>query len=598
MIRYLIVILILLVTKDMMGQYEPAWESLDTRPTPEWWTDAKFGIFIHWGVYSVPAYAPMDKVENVYAKYAEHYMSRLLTKNELFTRHHEKYFGNNTSYHDFASQFKAEYFDADAWAELIKKSGARYVVLTSKHHDGFCLWPSKNSPNWNSMVLGPGRDLVGDLSEAVRKNDLRMGIYYSLLEWEHPLYSSRTIEKWVDTHMIPQMKELVTTYKPEIIFSDGEWDFTSDVLKSEHFLAWLYNESPVKQTVVVNDRWGNETRSKHGDYYTTEYDLVHNKIGIGDEISKPWEESRGIGTSYGYNQFETTDHYFTSEQLIHLLIDKVSNGGNLLLNIGPKANGLIPVILQERLLQIGEWLDANGEAIYGTSASPFWPREFEWGVCTEKDQTIFLHLFDTSITNLKIQGIFNEIKSVNYLATEESLKFVKLDNDLYIDLTPTKPDVDVNIIAVSLEGKIEVDKRPHQFQNNNIVIPAWAFKIHGSTTKMIFNGYDRIAHISNWTDCENHISCEFVTNKPGDYEIFVDYCSDATSSGSEAIVLINSDTINFTSENTGGWKGKNYKTKKCGIVTIEKEGEQQITVKPNCGKWKNMAIKEIIFTLK
>jgi alpha-L-fucosidase len=120
--------------------------------------------------------------------------------------------------------------------------------------------------------------------------------------------------------------------------------------------------------VVVNDRWGKETRSQHGDYYTTEYDLVHNNKGIGAKADHPWEESRGIGTSYGYNQFETTEHYLTSKQLIHMLIDKVSNGGNFLLNVGPDANGLIPVIMQERLLDIGGWLNVNGEAIYATKA--------------------------------------------------------------------------------------------------------------------------------------------------------------------------------------------------------------------------------------
>ncbi|HWV71493.1 MAG TPA: alpha-L-fucosidase, partial [Pseudosphingobacterium sp.] len=165
-----------------------------------------------------------------------------------------------------------------------------------------------------------------------------------------------------------QMKELVNAYKPEVIFSDGEWDYSSDTLKSAEFLAWLYNESPVKETVVVNDRWGKETRSKHGGYYTTEYDLVHDQKGIGDQAAHPWEESRGIGTSYGYNRFETTDHYFSSKQLIDLLIDKVSNGGNLLLNVGPTADGMIPVIMQERLLDMGNWLAVNGEAIYGTQA--------------------------------------------------------------------------------------------------------------------------------------------------------------------------------------------------------------------------------------
>ncbi len=349
-------------------QYAPNWASLDKRETPAWWTDAKFGIFIHWGPYSVPAYAPVDEVDGVYEKYAEHYENRLLAKNDLFMKHHAQYYGQNFAYQDFAPMFKAEYFNPDKWAELFQKAGAKYVVLTSKHHDGFCLWPSQQSPRWNSVFVGAHRDLAGELTEAVRKKGLRMGFYYSLLEWSHPLYTKKTIHQWVEKHMIPQLKDLVMRYEPEILFADGEWDYPSDTLQSEAFLAWLYNESPVKETVVANDRWGSETRSKHGDYYTTEYDLVHNQEGIGEAATHPWEESRGIGTSYGYNRFETTAHYFTSKQLVDLLIEKVSNGGNLLLNIGPRADGLIPVIMQERLLDMGAWLQVNGEAIYGTTA--------------------------------------------------------------------------------------------------------------------------------------------------------------------------------------------------------------------------------------
>ncbi|MDI9603987.1 MAG: alpha-L-fucosidase [Bacteroidota bacterium] len=350
------------------AQYKPNWQSLDQREIPSWWTDAKFGIFIHWGIYSVPAYAPVKEVEGIYEKYAEHYYNRLLAGNKLFLNFHEKHYGKDFSYADFAPIFTAAYFDPAEWAELFKEAGAKYVVLTSKHHDGFCLWPSAYSPRWNSTVTGPKRDLIGELSQATREAGLHFGLYYSLLEWAHPLYSPTTIEEWVDTHMIPQMKELVNAYEPDIIFSDGEWDYDSKTLKSEEFLAWLFNASPVKDKVVVNDRWGKETRSQHGDYYTTEYDLVHSNKGIGDKADHPWEESRGIGTSYGYNQFETTEHYLTSKQLIHTLIDKVSNGGNFLLNVGPDGNGLIPVIMQERLLDIGRWLKVNGEAIYGTQA--------------------------------------------------------------------------------------------------------------------------------------------------------------------------------------------------------------------------------------
>lgn len=350
------------------AQYQPNWESIDKRETPSWWSDAKFGIFIHWGIYSVPAYAPVknDDVEEMYEKYAEHYYSRIIDGHEQFTNYHKKHYGDNFKYADFAPMFKAEHFNPDYWADLFKEAGAKYVVLTSKHHDGFCLWPSTQTPHWNSVVMGPHVDIIDTLSTSVRNKGLRFGLYYSLLEWEHPLYSEETMDKWADTHMIPQMKELVNNYKPDIIFADGEWDYDSKTFKSEEFLAWLFNESPVKNTVVINDRWGLETRSNHGGYYTTEYDFVQDGEGIGDKINHPWEESRGIGTSYGYNKFETSEHYLSSKQLIDILIDKVSSGGNFLLNVGPDGSGMIPLVMQERLLDIGKWLKINGEVIYSS----------------------------------------------------------------------------------------------------------------------------------------------------------------------------------------------------------------------------------------
>jgi len=391
LLKTLLVICLLFISTGIFAQYSASWESLDKRPIPEWWTDAKFGIFIHWGLYSVPAYAPVNEVEGVYEKYAEHYYNRLIGGNELFKKFHSKHYGDNFSYADFAPMFKAEYFDPAEWANLFKEAGAKYVVLTSKHHDGFCLWTSTQTPVWNSVVMGPHVDIIDTLSTAVRDAGLRFGLYYSLLEWANPLYSAETMDSWVYNHMIPQMKELVNNYKPEIIFSDGEWDYDSKTLKSEEFLQWLYNESPVKNSVVVNDRWGKETRSKHGDYYTTEYDLVHSNIGIGDKADHPWEESRGIGTSYGYNQFETTEHYLSSKQLITILIEKVSNGGNFLLNIGPDARGMIPVVMQERLLDMGKWLKVNGEAIYSSQPwrSKFKP-EKKGLYFTQKDNSLYL----------------------------------------------------------------------------------------------------------------------------------------------------------------------------------------------------------------
>jgi len=351
-------------------KYEPTWASIDTRPIPAWFEDAKFGIFIHWGVYAVPAYSPTvrDSV-GIYDRYAEHYWRRLVSPGETqqyFIDFHKKMYGDKAQYQDFVKDFKAELFEPADWAERFKKAGAKYVVLTSKHHEGFPLWGSQHSWNWNAVEVGPHRDLLGDLTTAVRAEGIKMGYYYSLLEWFHPLYKKETINQYVDQHMIPQMKDLVTRYKPDVFWTDGEWDYPSATLKSTDFLAWLYNDSPVKESVATNDRWGSETRGKHGGYHTTEYDLIHEGTATGKQFSHPWEECRGIAGSFGYNRMEILEDYSTSEELVHILIDKVARGGNLLLNIGPTADGRIPVIMQQRLSDMGKWLEVNGESIYET----------------------------------------------------------------------------------------------------------------------------------------------------------------------------------------------------------------------------------------
>jgi alpha-L-fucosidase len=388
--RRFLIVLLMLCTIHLQG-YEADWESLDQREIPQWWLDAKFGIFIHWGLYAVPAYAPTEE-QHVYAKYSEHYDNRLRTKNPEFTEFHSKTYGAKKRYADFATDFKAEHFDPAAWADLFKRAGARYVVLTSKHHDGFALFPSRYSPRWNSMVLGPHRDLAGELAAAVKSVGLHMGFYYSLLEWGNPLYSKESIDRWVTEVNIPQMKELVMRYHPEIVWTDGEWDFTDKQLRSEEFLAWLYNESPVKERVVVNDRWGKKTRGQHGDHHTTEYGLLHRDNTADSRFTHPWEECRGIGSSFGYNRFETTEHYMSAAQCIELLIEKVSRGGNLLLNIGPKADGLIPVIMQERLIAMGRWLEVNGEAIYGTRSWKHYPATMRSDriYYTKKDDSLYV----------------------------------------------------------------------------------------------------------------------------------------------------------------------------------------------------------------
>lgn len=353
------------MTASFSQNFEPNWASLNTRKSPDWFHQDKFGIFIHWGVYSVPAYAPV--MPNSGYSYAEWYWYRLFEKQKDFIAFHNKNYGSNFAYPQFEAQFKAALFDPIQWASIFKSSGAKYVVLTSKHHEGYTLWNSPEADKawnrpWNSVTGTPKRDLLGDLSEAVRNQGLKMGYYYSLYEWFNPMWLHDK-KKYVDEHMIPQFKDLVTRYKPSIIFSDGEWDLSDTAWKSPALLAWLFNESPVKNEVVVDDRWGNNTREKnHGAMYTT------SEYGSGMDASILWEESQGIGHSYGFNRNEQLKDYKSSKELILMLNDIVSRGGNFLLDIGPDADGTIPVIFQQRLKDIGDWLNINGEAIFGTKA--------------------------------------------------------------------------------------------------------------------------------------------------------------------------------------------------------------------------------------
>jgi len=427
-------------------KYEANWKSVDSRPIPKWFTDAKFGIFIHWGLYSVPAWCPTPPPESTNSGdgYSEWYWDRLMNSSHPGNKHlidfHKKQFGENFAYQDFVDQFKCELFQPEEWAKLFADAGAKYVVLTSKHHEGFALWPSAYSWNWNAMDVGPHRDLAGEITNAVKKAGLHMGFYYSLSEWFNPLYKSDT-DKYIDTHMIPQLKELVNTYHPDIIWPDGEWEFPSEKWRSPEILAWLYNESPVKETIVVNDRWGAETRNKHGGVYTTEYGLVHNGVQRDASVQHLWEENRGIGHSFGFNRNEKLESYSTSKELIHLLVEKVAMGGNLLLNVGPTADGRIPVIMQQRLSDIGKWMKVNGESIYSTT---LWEKGYNQpdisAYFTTKGKDLYVIFTKYPIGEVSIKGVSGKITSVVMLGTDKKISYTQKGGSISIVPPSFTPD--------------------------------------------------------------------------------------------------------------------------------------------------------------
>ncbi|MHA1731886.1 MAG: alpha-L-fucosidase [Promethearchaeota archaeon] len=390
--------------------YKATWKSLKKHRVPGWFHDAKFGIFIHWGLYSVPAYAPTEFGDitellkkdptMIYERqpYAEWYQNSLRIEGSPVQRRHLEVYGPDFAYEDFAPEFNAaiEGWDPGEWADLFEKAGARYVVLVTKHHDGFLLWESGH-PNPKKPGYHASRDIVGELTAAVRARGMRMGFYYSgALDWSFTpepitdfvdqMANSPATQEYID-YVDAHWRELVDLHAPSILWNDIAYPPTK---KLKDLFAHYYNSVPGG---VVNDRWvrlskrvrklmgtklarklityfvkralskeglGSSPTPRHYDFRTPEYASF---TGI---TKWKWETTRGIGHSFGFNRAEPLENYLKLGELVWMFVDVVSKNGNLLLNVGPEADGSIPDVQRELLLSFGGWLRTNGEGIYGT----------------------------------------------------------------------------------------------------------------------------------------------------------------------------------------------------------------------------------------
>jgi alpha-L-fucosidase len=386
-------------------KYEPTFESVNAHVAPKWYEDAKFGIFVHWSLFSVPCWSPFDgrsimELMSQYGQaytmkhnpYAEWYLNSLRIEGSPTREHHAKVWGEDFPYFNFQKLFEERSKDANfsEWANVFADCGAKYVVLVTKHHDGYCLWPSayKNPamPDYQSK-----RDIVGELTDAVRAKGMRMGLYYSgIFDWtfkDFPIDSEIAFIKHTlasdeyAAYATRHIYELVERYKPDVLWNDIGYPAQTDLNK---LFADYYNAVP---DGVINNRWsqtklpvsisdaelkeyieknGNPLTSlvtgatTHCDFTTPEY------MAIDKPLEQKFESTRGIGLSFGYNSAETEKEMIGSDELIHLLVDVVSKNGNLLLNVGPMATGEIPAMQLKPLRELGKWLKVNGESIYGT----------------------------------------------------------------------------------------------------------------------------------------------------------------------------------------------------------------------------------------
>ncbi len=369
--------------------YKPTLASLDAHPLPQWYDDAKIGVMIVWGLYSVPGWAPLSHPEHDFAStdfirnnpYAEWYYNVSRIAGSPTYAYNLEHYGAAHNYYDFAADFSraSQAWSPDKMAATLKDAGIRYIVFTTKFHDGYGLWPSA-VPNPNQRDIDFHRDYVGELTAAVEKSGMRMGIYYSGgFDWTfnrgpietNPDYEAVKPETTAyGNYADAQIKELIDRYHPSVLWNDIDWPRSGNALAD---MAYYYNAVP---DGVVDDRYG----VAHADFNTQEYTRF-------DEIrAKKWEATRGLGESYGYNRAEGEANTIAPDALIAFLADVVSKNGNLLLGVGPEADGSITPVQTERLEALGAWLKQNGDAIYGTRP---WTRAA--GVTADGQQVRFTH---------------------------------------------------------------------------------------------------------------------------------------------------------------------------------------------------------------
>ncbi len=402
-------------------------------PKMQWWRDAKFGMFIHWGLYSVPA-----------GKWGEN------TNYGEWIMHSAKI--PRTTYSALTKEFNPTQFNAEEWVKLAKAAGQKYMVITSKHHDGFAMFGSKAS-TYNIVDATPfKRDVLKELAEACRKHGMKLGFYYSQAQdWFHPggavsgnkdWDSSHvgSMDKYIDEIALPQVKEILSNYGDVAILW---WDTPMNMTKSmTQKLADVAKQYP---QLITNNRLG---AGMGGDLETPEQFIPATGFP-----GRNWEVCMTMNGHWGFNAWD--DRWKTTKELTRKLVDIVSKGGNFLLNVGPNAYGVIPVVCQQNLLEIGEWLKLNGESIYGTTSSPF--PFLSWGRATRKGQVIYLHVFDWPSNGQLVVPLGNKINRAYLLEDKnKNLKIVASKSSNQLQLPGYAPDKMSSVIAIEFEGEPQV----------------------------------------------------------------------------------------------------------------------------------------------
>ncbi|HWS46770.1 MAG TPA: alpha-L-fucosidase, partial [Acidimicrobiia bacterium] len=356
--------------------------TVPSSPAPGWFGECRYGMFVHANIASVPAFAPVHEYADWYWAFLEPRPDMVLhptTPLPEVVAFHEEHYGRR-AFDEFIPELTFARFDADAYAQLLDDAGMRYLVHVTKHHDGFCWWDTSYTER-NAARVGPRRDIVRELADAVRRRGHVFGCYYSLLDWAHGAYPDQA--GYVDAFLRPQIRELVERYEPAVLWGDGHWGHPGGHWRADQIVADARAYAADHDfEIVVNDRFF----ASRADFVTFEYDVPARPP------SGPWELCRGLGYSFCVNRAERDDDHLSAREIVAMLVETVAKGGNLLLNVGPNADGTVPEIQQRILRESGAWIREHAGAIHGSVPFDVAGARAHWYTCTGD----VVHAFDLS----------------------------------------------------------------------------------------------------------------------------------------------------------------------------------------------------------
>ncbi|MBN1480641.1 glycosyl hydrolase [candidate division KSB1 bacterium] len=543
-----------------------------------WWREARFGLFIHWGLYAIPAGEWQgERIPGI----SEWIMLRAQIP--------------VADYEALAQQFNPIKYDADAWVSLAKEAGMKYIVITSKHHDGFAMYHSQVNP-YNIVDATPfDRDPLKELAEACKKHGLKLGFYHSQAQdWNHPGGSYRgypkephwdktmqrvPFEQYIEEKAYPQVKEILSNYGDiAIMWWDTPMGMTEPMAEKLNTLLEL------QPGIIANNRLYGPWR---GDFSTPEQHIPPTGLDY------DWETCMTMNTSWGYKWYD--DDWKSTETLIQYLADIASKGGNFLLNVGPTAEGEIPAPSIERLKGIGAWMTVNGESIYGTTASPFF--KLPWGRCTKKvdenSATLYLHVFDWPKNGkLPVAGLKSNVTSARLLADGQALTWTTSDNDVIINVPEQAPDAVNSVIVLDIDGVLDVESNmPRQAENGTIILPAPLAFIHnrGYSMKTGVSDNSASAYITDWESDRTYIEWIFEVLKPGTFQIIAEAACDQKT---ELTIKFENQQVAATIQSTGGPSA--FEKIVLGELMIKESGQQVIQVNPVREYWKPLNLRTLI----